>query len=256
MRCMGEHIHWLDSHHTIGCVEVLKVACLSGWVATHIHDTLGGSPQDGLHHIGVHTSTWGIGDDHIGASVLSDEVVGQDVLHITSIEKGVLDAVQLRVDLGVLDGLRHILDTDHLARLLCHEVGNGACSRIEVIHQLLSCEPSEIASNAIEMISLLGVRLIEALGTYLELQILHRLKDMILALEHQDLLIADGVVALLIVELHQRRDLREGVGDMLQQSESLLFTTRLVVVELEDHHPLASSRVADDDIAQQTHLSP
>ena len=106
------------------------------------------------------------------------------------------------------------------------------------------------------MISLFGVRLIETLGTHLELQILHRLKDVILALEHQDLLIADGVVAFLVVEIHQRGDLREGVGDMLQQSECLLFATRLVVVELENHHPLASGRVADDHIAQEPHLSP
>ena len=148
MGCMGEHIYWLNRHYTILGIKILKVACLGGWVATHIHDALGSSPQNGLHHIGVHTSTWWIGDDDIGSSVLSDEVVSQDILHVSGIEEGVLDAVELRVDLGILDGLRHILDTDHLSCLLCHEVGNGACSRIEVIHQLLSCEPSEIASNA------------------------------------------------------------------------------------------------------------
>ena len=75
MGCMGEHIYWLNRHYTILGIKILKVACLGGWVATHIHDALGSSPQNGLHHIGVHTSTWWIGDDYIGASVLSDEVV-------------------------------------------------------------------------------------------------------------------------------------------------------------------------------------
>ena len=53
MGCMREHIHRLNSHHSILGVKVLKVTRLGGWIATHIHDALGGSPQNGLHHIGV-----------------------------------------------------------------------------------------------------------------------------------------------------------------------------------------------------------
>ena len=78
-----------------------------------------------------HAPEWlDFGDNHIGLSVLSDEVISQNIFHVASIEEGIINAVQLRVNLGVLDGLRHVLDTDHLARLLCHEVGNGTCPRV------------------------------------------------------------------------------------------------------------------------------
>ena len=41
---------------------------------------------------------------------------------------------------------------------------------------------------------------------------------------------------------------------MLHQTTCLLFASSLVVVELEDNHPLARCAVADDDVAEQTYL--
>ena len=59
----------------------------------------------------------------------------------------------------------------------------------------------KLSGYAVEVVGLFGIRLVETLRSHLELQILHRLDDMVFPLEHQDVLIADGVVALLIVEI-------------------------------------------------------
>ncbi len=110
------------------------------------------------------------------------------------------------------------------------------------------------------MISLFGIGLIETLGAYLELQILHQLEDMIGALENKDLLIADSIVALLVVEIHQRGNLWELISNMLQEGEGLLLTpvscllTTSVIVELDDNHQFTACAIADNDIAKQTHL--
>ena len=51
------------------------------------------------------------------------------------------------------------------------------------------------------MVGLLGVGLIERLGTDLEAEVFHELVDVVGALENEDVLVADGVVALLVVEI-------------------------------------------------------
>ena len=53
------------------------------------------------------------------------------------------------------------------------------------------------------MVSLLGVGLIETLWTHLELQILHQLEDVVVALEEAELQVVDGIVALLVVHVHE-----------------------------------------------------
>ena len=73
------------------------------------------------------------------------------------------------------------------------------------------------------MIGLLGVGLVEAFGTNLELQILHQFEDMVGAFEDKDVLVADGIVALLVVEIHQRGDLWKLVGDVLKERLCLSF---------------------------------
>ena len=115
--CVGEHIHWLHCCHAIVFVHIVQVASLCGWVATNVYDTLWSCLKDGLNHIGMHSGTWWVGDDDIGLTVLCDKLVSKDILHIASIEQGVVDAVNLRVDLSVLDSLGHILDTYHPASL-------------------------------------------------------------------------------------------------------------------------------------------
>ena len=212
------------------------------------------SAQDGVYHVLVHTGAWWVGDDYVGASVLLDELVVEDVLHVAGVELGVADIVHLRVHLCVLDSLRNVLDADNLARLTCHEVGDGARTGIEVVDQFVAGELGEVASHRIEVISLLGVGLVETLRTDLEAQVFHRLEDVVVALEHREVEVAEGVVALLVVDVHERCYLGELVGDVLQQRLGALLVALLVVVELYEHHPLARVRVANHDVAQQSVL--
>ena len=133
MRGVREHIHGLYGYYAISSIEILQVARLSGWITADVDDALGGCPENGLHYIRVHACTRGVGDDDIRASMLLDESVVKDILHIACIEAGVRDAVELGVDLRVLDGFWHIFDADDLSRLTCHEIGNGSRAGIEVV---------------------------------------------------------------------------------------------------------------------------
>ena len=132
---MWEHIDGLNLGHFILLVHQLQVASLCGWVTAHIHDALWCCVQDGLYYVWMHTCAGGVGDDDIWTTMFCNEVICQDVLHVASIEQRVLDAVCLRVDLGVLDGFRYLLDTNHLLGFLVHEVGDGARTGIEVVDE-------------------------------------------------------------------------------------------------------------------------
>ena len=155
--------------------------------------------KNSLYHIGMHTCARRVGDDNIWATMLSNEVIGEDVLHVAGIEKGVVDVVYLAIHLCILDSLWHIFDADNLASLASHEVGNGAGAGIEVVDKLVACELSKFACHAIKMVSLLGVGLVETLRTNLELEVFHKFEDMVVALVDGEVEVAKGVVALLIV---------------------------------------------------------
>ena len=66
--------------------------------------------------------------------MLFNEVVGKDILHVACIEQRVVNMVNLRVHLRVLNGFGHILDADDLTCLSCYEVGNGSRARVEVVY--------------------------------------------------------------------------------------------------------------------------
>ena len=86
---------------------------------------------------------------------------------------------------------------------MSHEVGDGSGTGVEVVNQLVSGEVGKLASHAIKVVSLLGVSLIETLWTHLELQILHQLEDVVVALEEDEVQIVDGIVALLVIYVHE-----------------------------------------------------
>ena len=90
---MREHIDGLHGGDAIISVHVMQVTGLCGRVAADIDDALGGSTQDGLHHVGMHTGTWRVGDDDVRPPVFSDEVIGEDVLHVAGKEQRVRNAV-------------------------------------------------------------------------------------------------------------------------------------------------------------------
>ena len=147
VRRVWEHIDGLDSGNTVVCVEVVEVTSLRSRVAGDIDDALGSCPENGLHHIWMHTSSGRVSDDHIGTAVLGDEVVGEDILHIAGIEEGVGDAVDLGVDLRILDGLGHVFDADDLTGFLCNEVGDGASAGVEVIDRFVTREGGKLTGS-------------------------------------------------------------------------------------------------------------
>ena len=152
----------------------------------------------------MHSGTWRVGDDDIWATVLGDEVIGQDIFHIACIEEGILDVVHLRIHLCILDSLWHVFDADYLLCLVSHEVGDGSRAGVEVVDQLVSGEVGKLASYAVEVVSLLSVGLIETLWTHLEFQVLHQLEDVVVALEEDEIQVVDGVISLLVVHVHER----------------------------------------------------
>ena len=146
----------------------------------------------------MHTRTRRVGDDYIRTPVLVDKVLCQHVLHVAGKKQRVPDAVDFRVDLGVLDGFGHIFDADDLARLSGHEVGDGSRAGIKVVNQLVAGEPCEVAGHFVQSVCLLGVGLVERLGTHLEAQAFHLLEDMVFAFERVHVEVGNGVVALII----------------------------------------------------------
>ena len=105
MMSMRKHVHRLHSGYLVVLVEQLQVACLGCRVATDIDDAFGTGEENGIHHIGVHASTWRVGDDYIWPSIGVDELLVEYVLHVASKEKRVVDAIDLGVLSRINDGL-------------------------------------------------------------------------------------------------------------------------------------------------------
>ena len=135
MGCMWEHVDGLHGCHAVVGIHIVQVTGLCGRIAADVDDALGGCIQNGFHHVRVHAGTRRVSDDDVRPSVLSNEVVGQDVLHVAGIEQRVLDTINLAVDFGILNGLWHVFNANDLSGLFCHEVGNGTRSCIEVVDE-------------------------------------------------------------------------------------------------------------------------
>ena len=147
VRGVGEHVDGLDGGDTVVHVQVVQVAGLGGRIARDVDNALGGSSEDGLYHIGVHTGTGRVGDDDVGTSVLSDEIVGEDVLHVAGKKECVVDAVDLGVDLRILNSLGYIFYTDDFAGLAGHEIGDGAGAGVEVVDDFPAPQPRKLAGD-------------------------------------------------------------------------------------------------------------
>ena len=137
---------------------------------------------------------------------------------------------------------------------MCHEIGNGSSTGIEVVNQLVACEIGKFTRYAVEVVSLLGIGLIETLRTNLELQVFHQFKDMVVALEKTQFQIIEGIVALLVIYIHERCNLRESVSHLLHQFLRSLLVTFFVVMELEYKHPFACVGVTYHHVSQQSML--
>ena len=181
----------------------------------------------------MHSRSWRIGDDDIGASMLLYELLIENILHITSIEQGVVDIVDLGVDLRVFNGIFHIFNPDDLTSLSRHKISNGSCASVEVIDQFISSECGKLACHLIEVISLLCVGLVERFRSDLELQSLHQFKDMVVSFIDMDYLVGKSIVTLVVVNIKQRCDLREILLQMLHKCHSL--SVFIIVLDSELH---------------------
>ena len=158
---VGEHVNWLYAKDAVLHIEQAEVAGLCGGVTAHVDDALGLGKENGVDDIIVHTGTGRVGNDDIGTAILVDELLIEDVLHVARKEERVVDAVECRVDLGVFDGFGNIFDADDLTCLARHEVGNGTCTGLEVVDQLIACKTGKLACHLIEVIGLTAVGLVE-----------------------------------------------------------------------------------------------
>ena len=81
--------------------------------------------------------------------MLPDKIVGKNIFHVAGIEQCVVDSVDLRVKLGILDSLGNILYSHHLSALACHKVGYRACTGIQIVHQLVAGETGKVTCHLI-----------------------------------------------------------------------------------------------------------
>ena len=131
---MWKHIYGLDGGNSVVGIEVVEVTCLCGRIVTDINDAQGAARRIVLTTLGCMPARGGGVNDDSWTVVLGDELVGEDVLHVAGEEERVCDAVNLGVDLDILNGFGYILDADYLACLSGHEVGNGAGSSIKIVY--------------------------------------------------------------------------------------------------------------------------
>lgn len=209
-----EYIHRLHSFHPVILVKQGKVSSLRGRIAAHVDYTPGSGFQDDAHHILVHASSRWIGDDNVRPAVLAHKLVCEHGFHIASEECSVANAVETTVHLGIFYSLWDKLYANHLSRFTRDKIGNGPRASVQVVDERHALRAgfhvvrrattvvAHRANNAVQMVSLLGVSLVKALGPHLELQVFHRLVYIISAFKGDKFQIAKGVVALLVVHIY------------------------------------------------------
>ena len=166
---MWEHIDRLHSLNCVHIAEQRQVAGLCRGVAANIYHTLGCSTLDDLDDALINTCTRRVKDDDIGLAVALDEIIAQHIFHIASIECRVVDRVNHRVYLSILDSLRHILHANNPLGTASAEVGDGASACVEVVERVGGLKVGKVARNLVKLIRLLRVGLIERLRANLEL---------------------------------------------------------------------------------------
>ena len=137
------------------------------------------------------TGSWWIKDDYIRTTMFFYEGICQDILHVTCKEITVGYAVVGSIDPGILYGLRYIFDSDYLGSLTGHELCDGSGSGIKVVNHFRACKGRILACNAIKLICLLCICLIERLRTDLEPESFHVFVDGIFTLEKNAFLVGN-----------------------------------------------------------------
>ena len=81
-----------------------------------------------------------------------DELVGQDVLHVACVEKGVVERIVLRVDFSIFNGFWHIFNTNNLFGLFGYEAGYGSCTCVEIVYQLVASQVGQAAGYFVKLV--------------------------------------------------------------------------------------------------------
>ena len=87
--CVREHIHRLNLEDCEVAAEDFQIPCLAGRVAAHLNNLLWRSVQNNLGHRRMDTGSRRIQDYNIRSSVLFDEVVAENIFHVSGKEFGV-----------------------------------------------------------------------------------------------------------------------------------------------------------------------
>lgn len=111
---MREHIYRLNVGHLVLGVQEGRSAGLGSRITADINQRVGLGIKNDLHHILMHAGARRVYYHHVGAAMMLDKFVSQDVLHIACVEKSVVQSVDRRVDFCIFDGFLDILDTDDL----------------------------------------------------------------------------------------------------------------------------------------------
>ena len=181
-----------------------------------------------------------------------DKLVSENIFHVARIERClVIQAIEFGIDLGIRDGLGHILDADDVTRLACHEIGDRSRAGVEIVYQLPAREAGEVAGHLIKFVGLLAVCLVEALRPHLEAQSLHRFVDKVGAGIRHHVQIADCVVALRVVHVEQRGDFGERFVQMLHYVERRALFLVVRDAKLHQQHDFARRSRAQHDVAHQ-----
>ena len=129
---LRKHIHRPHSSNFVFLAQNLEIASLGGRIATDINHSFRRGFKYHFSYIGMDSCPRRVKDYDIRTSVFCDEIFCQNILHVSSKESAVLYAVVFCVQLCVLNGFRHIFNTDDLCCLARDELGDGSGAGIEV----------------------------------------------------------------------------------------------------------------------------
>ena len=218
-------------------------------VATHIYNAFGSSKKDGVYYVFVHACTRRVGNNHIRPTIALDKRFIQHFLHVARKEKGILNAVECGINLGIFDSFRYVFDTNHLSRLFGNKLRNRAGTCIEVKHQFRARQSGKIARHFVELIRLLGIGLIKRFGPHLKPQILHFFDDMVVARIRVQFEVANRIVEFLIKHPDEGCHLRKCLMKGFEQS---IAVGRAVLCKREGEHHLSLMVAAEDNRTKES----
>src|ERR1700722_15939818 len=133
MMGMREHVHGLYPRDGILCIQQVQIAGLGSRVAGYVDHRWRRYIQDLVHQPFVHTSSWRVGNDHVGPAFALEEIVGADVDGVAGKKPGMPYSVKGGILAGVGDGFFDDFYPYDARRLPADENPDTARSAIEVI---------------------------------------------------------------------------------------------------------------------------